>query len=292
MRKRGAFDHSPRCLCVGGMNIDILGSTDCAFVPGDSMTGLINLSPGGVARNIATQLSKLGARVELLCPLGDDAFADRLIAACEEDGIGLTHAFKTDYPTPTYLAIHDEGGEMVAAINDMRAMEALNAQALSECITGLSGADYDVGVLEANLREDSLLMSAGNLHFPLIADAVSAVKCHRLLPILPRLYAIKPNRMEAYAMTGEDSVERAAESLLLSGIAQVYISLGRDGVYARDLNQALTLPAPSVPKVSLTGAGDAMTAGLALGIAQGLSLLDTAKEGIAAAFSYLSQKLQ
>ena len=291
MERNNPFKKRVRALCIGGMNIDILGSTDCAFVKGDSLTGLIDLFPGGVAHNIAAQLAKSGARVELLCPLGNDAFKDRLTAACLKDGIGLSYALQTGFPTPTYLAVHDNTGDMVAAINDMRAMDALDQNAILDQISRMKEDQFDVGILDANLREDSLIAAAGTLSFPLIADAVSAVKCYRLLPVLPRLFAVKPNRMEALAMTGEDTVEKAAEALIRCGVAQVFISLGKDGLYARDLTESLYLKAPVLPKVNLTGAGDAMTSGLALGIAQGLSLKDTASAGIFAATSYLSQKL-
>ncbi len=291
MRQNELSGKRTKVLCIGGMNIDILGSTDCAFVQGDSLTGTIHLSPGGVAHNIATQLAKYKAQVELLCPLGNDAFKDRLTSACRDDGIGLHYALLTNYPTPTYLAVHDDTGDMVAAINDMRAMDALDADAVLNQINLIGNERFDVGILDANLREDSLIAAAGALHFPLIADAVSAVKCYRLVPILPRLFAIKPNKMEALAMTGEDTVEKAADALISKGIAQVFISLGKDGLYARDLTEAIHLEAPALPIVNLTGAGDAMTAGLALGIAQGLSLRDTAQLGINSAHEYLNQKL-
>ncbi|MDI9520635.1 MAG: PfkB family carbohydrate kinase [Bacillota bacterium] len=285
------FRKKTRALCIGGMNIDILGSTDCTFTPGDSLTGIIEVTPGGVAHNIAAQLAKTGAKVELLCPLGNDAFKDRLAMACQKDGIGLTYALQTRFPTPAYLAVHDNTGDMVAAINDMRAMDALDQDAVLRQIGQINEGQFDVGILDANLREDSLIAAASTLPFPLIADPVSAVKCYRLLPLLPRLFAIKPNRMEALAMTGEDTVEKAAAVLIKSGVAQVFVSLGKDGLYARDLNDSLYLEAPAMPKVSLTGAGDAMTAGLAMGIAQGLSLKDTAQAGILAASTYLTQKL-
>lgn len=291
MERNNPFKKRVRALCIGGMNIDILGSTDCAFVKGDSLSGQIDLSPGGVAHNIAAQLAESGAQVELLCPLGNDTFKDRLEIACQKNGIGLTYSLQTKFPTPAYLAIHDDTGDMVAAINDMRAMDALDQDAILCQISQIKEDEFDVCILDANLREDSLIAAAGNLPFPLIADPVSAVKCHRLLPLLPRLFAVKPNRMEALAMTGESTVERAAEALIRCGVAQVFISLGKDGLYARDLNESLYLKAPVLPKVNLTGAGDAMTSGLAIGIAQGLSLKDTASAGILAAMNYLSQKL-
>ena len=278
----------PRVLCIGGMNMDILGQADSAFAPGDSLPGIISMRPGGVARNIAAQLANLGAQVELLCPLGNDQAADSLRASCHQLGIGLNLAIPAPFPSPSYLAIHDESGDMVAAINDMRAMDALRPQALLGRLAA-AGA-FDACVLDANLSADSLLFLASHLQMPLIADPVSAVKCRRLLPIMGSLAAFKPNLMEARAMSGQDSMERAAQALLATGLPSIFISLGKDGLYYADAVQAGHLDALPIPRVSLTGAGDAMTAGLTLGLAQGLDTVEIARLGLQSAFNFLTSK--
>lgn len=272
-------------LVIGGMNLDILGHAGGAFVPGDSLPGTITSRPGGVGRNIAQQLASLGARVELLCPLGNDQTAGVLQADCQARGIGLSHAVQTDFPSPTYLAIHGADGDMAAAINDMRAMDAFSGPALMAALSGLSG--FDACVLDANLSEQALLGLASALDLPLIADPVSAAKCRRLLPILPHLQAIKPNLMEAQALTGQDSVEDAARFLLEQGVRQVFVSLGREGLYFADRHNTGHLSAPPQPAVSQTGAGDAMTAGLALALARKLPTALSAQAGIAAAADFL-----
>lgn len=276
---------APRVLVIGGMNLDILGTADSPFQAGDSLPGRIITSPGGVARNIAALLRSLGARVELICPLGDDQAAQQLEDSCRHLGIGLSHAIRIKGPSPTYLAIHDQQGDMVCAINDMGAMAAMTPQRLQDQMKDLP--TFDACVLDANLSSDTLVFLAEKLSCPLVADPVSAVKCHRLLPILGRLHAIKPNLMEAKALTGMDSCEDAARALLEAGVRQVYISLGKDGVYFTDGNQGAYLKAPHLPQVRLTGAGDAMTAGLTLGIAKQLPLLEAAKLGMDAATRYL-----
>ena len=280
----------PEILVIGGMNLDILGTAHTGFVAEDSLPGRIVRSPGGVARNIAALLRRQHARVELICPLGKDSDASLLADACRSLGIGLSHAIQTDLLTPAYLAIHDATGDMVCAINDMQAMEAMTPERLQEHIPGLPA--FDACVLDANLLPETLHYLADTLPFPLVADPVSAAKCRRLVPILGRLHAIKPNLLEAQALTGATSCEDAAAYLLDQGVQQVFVSLGKEGVYYADISQRGYIKAPQLPRVRLTGAGDAMTAGITMGIAQKLPVREVAEWGVRAATEYLKSLIE
>ena len=130
-----------RVLVVGGMNLDLLGWPGQPLLPRDSTPGRIVSRPGGVGRNIAARLAALGAEVSLLTVLGDDAWARLLTEACARDGIDLSLSLKTAYPSPCYLCVHDEQGDMLAGVNDMRALEALTPQALEARLPALAGFD-------------------------------------------------------------------------------------------------------------------------------------------------------
>lgn len=175
---------------------------------------------------------------------------------------------------------------MRAAVNDTRLLEALSPDGLRAALLGNSG--FQACVLDANLSEACLQAAVSVVNVPLIADPVSAVKCLRLLSVMNRLTAIKPNLMEALAMTGEDSPERAANALLRLGVKQVYISLGSEGVYYADAYKSGMRSAPRLHGVSVTGAGDAMAAGITLGVAMKLPDDETAMLGIRLAYEYLS----
>ena len=70
-------------ICVlGGMNMDITGAPHASLCPGDSNPGTVRMTPGGVGRNIAENLARMGFQVELVAPLGNDGFATLLRQAC------------------------------------------------------------------------------------------------------------------------------------------------------------------------------------------------------------------
>ena len=105
----------------------------------------------------------------------------------------------------------------------------------------------------------------------------------KLLPVLDKLTALKPNRMEAELLSGvpirgEEDIEKAAAALLDRGVEQVYISLSGDGLYAAERQgHSVRLPCPKVQVANATGGGDAMAAALAACIAHGRPLAECAR---------------
>ena len=269
-----------RILVIGGMNMDILGTPKGQFQLRDSVMGHVLMTPGGVGRNIAAQLSNMGARVSFLTVLGNDQNAETLAVSCRQMGIDLSLSLHADCPSPVYLAIHDRTGDMVSAVNDMRAMEMLSAVWIKETMMNQIG--FDACVVDANLSEDCLTAVADIQSAPIVADPVSAAKSGRLKPIFKKLRAIKPNLLEAQALTGCEKPEDAAKSLLLSGVRQVFISLGMNGVYYDDGMTSGFLKPSIISRAGATGAGDAMTAGIAFAIASGMNTRAAALMGLKA----------
>ena len=106
--------------------------------------------------------------------------------------------------------------------------------------------------------------------------------------MLGKLTALKPNRMEAELLSGVKiesaaDVERAADKLLSAGLQQVYISMGGDGLFAKNAaGETARIPCPKVTVANATGGGDAMAAALAACITQGRTLEECARLAIGA----------
>ncbi len=103
-------------------------------------------------------------------------------------------------------------------------------------------------------------------------------------------HIIKPNRYELELLCGRElptveDIHREAGKLVAAGIELVVVSLGGDGAYATDGQQAYFAPALPVTVCSTVGAGDSLVAGLLLGLCQGLDLAGAFRSGVAAATS-------
>ena len=280
-------DRQPRCAVVGAANIDIGGFPAGRLSMQDSTPGKVRLSAGGVGRNIACNLARLGVETRLLAPLGGDAFAGIVRDDCARAGVDTELCFSfPDEASSSYLFIADAGGDMQLAVNDMGICNRLTPEALTPRLDALNG--MDAVVLDANLPAETLAFLAEALHVPLIADAVSTAKAPRLLATLSRLAAVKPNAIEAETLTGipvhgPDSAARAAAKLVELGAQRAFITLGERGVCCADGGGALFLPGGAVRMVNATGAGDAFTAALTWALAKGRGLRDCAAAGLAAA---------
>ena len=69
----------PFVVVVGGANMDICASPANALTMHDSNPGSVVTSPGGVARNIAENLARLGVDARLIAAVGADYHGDLLL---------------------------------------------------------------------------------------------------------------------------------------------------------------------------------------------------------------------
>ncbi len=271
---------------VGAVNVDIGGTPDSTLVPADSNPGRVTVTLGGVGRNIAENLCRMGNHVLMVTALGEDAHAQQIQQSCRELGIDLSHSLTVpNARTSTYLCLNDADGEIVGAVSDMAIYDALTPAYLSTQLDVLNHAT--LVVVDANLPCESLTFLAENLKPPLFADPVSVKKAGRLCPILSRLTAMKPNRPEASLLTGvdistDDDLPRAAKAFFALGLKNVFISLGSRGVYYDDDHERGILPCFSSPVINTTGCGDAFLAAAACAWQEGHSLRKMALHGLAA----------
>ncbi len=278
---------APYITVVGAVNMDIGGHPATPLVSRDSNPATVTMSLGGVGRNIAHNLCLMGQSVRLVTVFGDDLYARKIADSCAAIGIDISHApVVPGARTSTYLYINDASGDMALAVSDMEIYHHLTPRMLAQRQKLLSGSQ--LVVVDTNIPQESICWIAENCSAPIFADPVSTAKAEKLRPVLGRLHTLKPNRMEAELLSGVSitdgqSLHRAAQTLLDTGLQRVFISLGKDGVYAADHTRHLHLPSLPGKIVSTTGCGDAFTAAIAWAFSQGAGLEDTARFGLAAA---------
>jgi len=280
-----------RVVVIGGANVDIKGRARGAYVAGTSNPGEVTVSAGGVGRNIAENLARLGISVSLVTAIGEDANGQLLRQVCAGAGVDLAMAITVAAPTGSYLAVLDDTGELVSAINDMRAMEGLTPSHLAGCADRLGRADMLVA--DCNLPEDCLAWLcefSAERGLRLVIEPVSVSKARKLLSLGSSLsiFAITPNAQQLMALSGGDDVEAIAKLHRL-GCANVVLHRGADGALVSDGIHIEKIDPVSVAAIAdVTGAGDAAVAGLVCGLLDGRSLAQSARLGQCAAAIKLS----
>ncbi len=272
---------------VGGVNMDVGGTAFRPLMPADSNPGRVHISLGGVGRNIAHNMALLGLDARLVTALSDDLYAQRITASCGELGIDLSRSLRVPgASTSTYLYLANPDGDMAVALADMDIYDRLTPAVLASRISWLNQAQ--VLVLDGNLPAGSVEWLCRHAEVPVFADPVSAAKAEKFRGVLGLLHTLKPNRLEAEVLTGipitgEESLNRAADALLETGLHRVFLTLGADGVLAADHQRRLRVRAQGGKLVNTTGCGDAFMAALVWAYLQGTDLRESTRAGLAAA---------
>lgn len=252
---------------LGGANVDIVGSPYSKLIGHDSNPGKIHTSCGGVARNIAENLVRLGLDTRLITAIGNDSNGGLIKDNGNLLGIDLTNSlFLEGKRTATYLAILDESHDMNMAISDMDIIDEISPEVVKTKKNIIENSK--LSVLDTNLRQDTLEYILKNMDQEFFVDTVSTVKAKKISGLLGYIHTLKPNEYEASLLSGidirtEDDIVRAGRSLVEKGVKRVFLTLGDRGLYYFDKDNIVRAKSSKLEVENSTGAGDAFIAGLA-----------------------------
>lgn len=239
---------SSRVVCVGGSVIDTVAKPNIGgqMILGTSNPGKIYRSDGGVGRNIAETLGRLGTKPLFYTAVGNDELGRGLLQRLgQECGVVTTQNsvhVVDDTSTAQYYALNDESSSLVGAIADMDALAHIPIPEASDLV----GVEYLV--LDANLPVKRMVEAARHgvqSKCKVCFEPTSVPKSQALMQLefLPCVTYAFPNEDELFAMANVldedvekssdiDSLEHAASVLLfnMKRDACIIVTLGERGV--------------------------------------------------------------
>ncbi len=282
------------CMVIGGANMDILGQPMGKLSQMSSSPGSVSYSAGGVARNIAENLARLGNSCYLIAPVGKDVHGKRLIK--ESAAVGViteTMVEVSNFSTSSYLSIVDATGEMQLAISDMDIFQHFSMDEIRPHLPIINQAD--IVVLDTNLSEQLLRdLFLEVLDKTVFVDTISIAKAEKIRPYLRFVHTLKPNLQEAEVIAGikvkdeEQDLPKLGRWFIEQGVKRLFISMGSRGLYYCDCEEQRHFSLPVDRVVNSNGAGDALTAGLAHCWLHGKNQRDTCMFALASAKLALS----
>ena len=278
-------------LVIGAANLDIKGRMIAEPIAGSSNSAAIKSGVGGVARNIAENLVRLGVPVTLLTAVGDDDAGEDILNSAADIGIDVSRALTIeDAATGTYMAAFGANGGLYFGMDDLRVLRnitrdylRMNRDAFREC---------QLVALDMNLSDEAMLAAIHLAHEyrkPIVVDPTSTERAYHLRPHLSELDLITPNLSEAEAILDcppiQTSVEAliAARSLVSRGVRAAVITQAERGACYATTSESGQFPAVNVEIVDTTGAGDSLTATLIFGMLQGIDIDESLQLGLRAA---------
>lgn len=278
---------------IGGLNMDIKAKSKNYLLAGDSNPSNIEISAGGVGRNIAHNFALLGVNTTLLSAAGSDSESHSIIMQTAQTGVNTEHLLiSNSKKTGKYIAILDAQGEMALAVSDMEILDELDIKYLQSKLDIIKSSSFVI--CDTNLSSECLkyiIDICKSSSIPICIDPVSAAKAVKLIGLLDGIDILTPNRMELEILTGvKNDVEKASHELTKLGVKNIVATLGADGLCHTDKNKSTYYSSIAKSIVDVTGAGDSLTAGLVYGLLEFQNYHTACLCGLAAASITLSSK--
>jgi pseudouridine kinase len=286
------FSSDAPVLVIGSAGVDIIGRLDRQSLSGTSNPGRIRTSFGGVARNVAENLARLGQPVNFISVVGQDSTGDDLIRQLESAGVDVSAVLRTNkYSTGTYLGVVNSKGELQFGIDDMRATSLLSSDYLRKHVGLFKKASllfFDANLGIATIK--TMMSLANRAQLRVCADPTSTSLADRLCPYMSRLSLITPNSSEASVLCGNPidasqfhEAMETAKFLVSQGAEVVLITLAEFGVVYATSETSGHVPSIRTKILDPTGAGDALTATVIFSMLNDISLDDGVRLGVSAA---------
>ncbi|CAN1309625.1 Pseudouridine kinase [Linum perenne] len=243
---------------IGGMVLDIHAIPSVSPQPRTTTPGKVRYLLGGVGRNIAECMAKLGTRPYMISAVGIDFAGKLLLENWKSAGLSTEGIRKhQDIDTAVISNIFDTDGELAAAVASVDAIEKFLTPAwIQQCQTVIRCAP--ILVVDANLSPIALEASckvAAEFDRPVWFEPVSVAKSTRITYIAKYVTFASPNEDElmsmANALSGKssfhsvktndynqdprkslfDTLKPAITVLLNRGIKIVAVTVGEDGLF-------------------------------------------------------------
>jgi len=279
-------------LVIGAAGVDIVGRMCVEVLERSSNPAQIRTSFGGVARNVAENLARLGQEVVLLSAVGNDIYGEQLLKTACSAGINTDYILELDQQsTGMYIGVYNAAIELLFALDNMEIISAITPDYIRKNERLFKNASCVF--VDMNLSPDTLraIFSLAKRHRLVVcADTTSVHLANKLIPYLSNLFLITPNASEAALLvdptkkiTSRKQALLAAKALVSKGVEIVIITLGEHGLCYATSETNGYIPAIQTDISDPTGAGDALTATVLFALLNEIPLDDAVRLGVSAA---------
>jgi len=281
---------SAHVLVIGAATSDVKGRARKPLQLGTSVPGEITVSFGGVGRNVAENLARIGQPTILLSAVGRDPLGAQILERTASAGVDISKVIiSPDHHSSAYVALLDDAGSKVFAVDEMAAVSVVTPSYIQSHRALFR--DACMLVLDANLSPQALssaISMAKRNNVPVAVDPASPTLAPKLKKHLSDLFVIRLNTSEAEVLCGHPIHGRteamlAAQQLVAQGVGIAVITLAEEGLCYASSQARGYIPAIRCEVIDYTGAGDALTAAVVYGLVSGFPIDEAMRLGVSAA---------
>lgn len=270
-----------KIILFGSSAVDYIATSDQPLEYKVSNSGKLAIAYGGVTRNVAHNLSKLGNKVTVVTALGKGEIADSLKSHYASLKIKIIDA-PTKFPTSTYVAINDSNHDMEIAVFDNRAVRDVTPKFIKKISNIINQHDYIF--IDGNITQETTEYICKHFsHKKIFCDPIAPEFVPRFLKVLDKIYLMKLNIYEARALVNQQKLqkEELIKVIFKKGLKNVVVSNARNDVYyGLDKKHIYHYPVTQFKKIAnTTGCGDALMSGIIDHLALGKSFKEAINFG-------------
>lgn len=283
--------HHKPIVVVGSINMDLVVRTPAIPLAGQTLIGTdFTTTPGGKGANQAVAVARLGYPVSMVGAVGDDVFAEALVANLAAAGVDTTAVERVAGPSGVAPIAVADGGEncivVVPGANGKVDPASVDRNAYLIQSAGMVLCQLELPI-EAILRVLGLCAQAG---VPAMLDPAPAAP----LPdnVWGKFAWCTPNETETALYVGQNlPPAEAAKQLIERGVRGVVLKRGAQGAYvAVSGGEAAWVKPFPVQVVDTVAAGDCFNGAFAVALLEGLDPWSAARFASAAAAISVTRK--
>lgn len=267
---------------VGNVFLDIKGFPDSKYIPAGRNAGSVEFVPGGVGRNVVEDIANVELRPRFVSMVDDSAQGNEVLRKLKKHKVDTRFVAQVPDGMGIWLAIFDASGDLISAISkrpDMAAMVRMLDEQGDEIF-----ADADSIVIELDLDKDivkKVFQYAEKYRKRVFAVVGNMSIAAQRRDFLQSVDCFICNAQEAGILFAADYEGLSPEALcdelsahvVSARIPAMIVTMGAEGaVYADREGGRGCRPARPVRVMDTTGAGDAFSAGVAIGLTYGKSM--------------------
>lgn len=255
-----------KVFCIGELLIDFVAENQGSNL---SKANEFTKKAGGAPANVACAISKLGGKSHFVGCVGKDPFGTFLLDVLKNEDVDISMAQRSKtFTTLAFVSLADDGErdfvfsrgadrelKYDSSIKKNFNQNVVHFGAATALLGGAMEEAYNHYLFDA-LTQKSFISFDPNFRGDLWKDnEASFIK--KCLPYVEKSHLCKFSLEEALLLSGEESVEKACETLHGIGAKIITVTLGKEGTYLSAEGFTTLIPSIKVSPIDTTGAGDA-----------------------------------
>ncbi|MDO5539521.1 MAG: PfkB family carbohydrate kinase [Eubacteriales bacterium] len=275
---------------IGAVFVDIKGFPENNYIPDGKNAGKIEYVHGGVSRNVAENIANIELRPTYLSIVDKSAMGEDVIRKLNNHKVNTDYMLTIPNGMGTWLAVFDNNGDLAGSISqrpNLMPLLSVLEQKGDEIFAQADSIVVEVGDLDKEIIKKIFALAKKYEKKTYAVVANMSIAAERR-DFLQKFDCFICNQLEAGIVFADDYRDKMPEEMcdilsecvLNANIPSMVVTMGGEGaVYADVSGDKGICPPRNVQVKDTTGAGDAFSSGVVIGLTYGKTLKEAVDIG-------------